>query len=75
MTLTSYQSDYYNERPDYQFIADTVQTARKDYTCDMCKGVISKGTRYRRHICKSDGEFECWHLHLNHSSVLADVPF
>ncbi|MBQ8218367.1 MAG: hypothetical protein IJZ79_03585 [Bacilli bacterium] len=44
--------------------------ARKDYKCDLCGGLISKGEKYQRVAGKYDGEFFDDKFHLTCQNII-----
>ena len=42
-----------------ELINESKPIARKDYVCDLCSRIISKGQRYRRQFIRDDGG-EAW---------------
>lgn len=54
----------------HEFYSETEQKARKQYTCDLCGGVIPIGQKYTRYSGKYDGEMFDYKLHLPCKAVI-----
>lgn len=64
---------YMYDIPDQKVLTDEDRVARKPHRCDVCKGSIVTGEKYRYVLVISDGEllqfkdhlFRCWEANEN----------